>query len=70
MTVYNMMIDLEKKESLENKLTELKKWSMIEHDAFGLSVYDLQIKAINQTLQMLGMSFTYDKEFKAHIYFE
>lgn len=70
MAVNNMVIDLEKKEALENKLTELKKWSMHEHDAFGMSVYDLQIKAINQTLQMFGMSFMYDREFKAHIYFE
>lgn len=70
-----MTISLLKIKALEDKLTELKKESILEHDAFGSGVADKQIKAINQTLDMVEMGFSYGwddekEQWVAHIYFK
>lgn len=58
--------------ALEEKLTSLKWYSMTESTPFVDSVYDLQIKAIDEALQVAGITWRYtwniEKEkFEAHI---
>ena len=58
--------------ALEEKLTTLKWYSDLEAAPMGDSVYDLQIKAINEALQVAGITWRYTwndakQKFEAHI---
>lgn len=55
--------------NMESKLTKLKKESMAEANPFGLGEADKQIKAISETLSIIGAGFYFDKEMVAHITF-